>query len=116
LGVEGDEHVAGEMEPMSFRREGKKANSWRKRSEKHTDLLQRAGLPDVVLTDDRAFAFFLQEGCFQGARGTPLTDALSFLSEDQQNALHQLLANVLTEREKGGLTLWSVLDAKFRKG
>jgi len=108
-------HAAEEIEPMSFRREGKKANVWRKRLERYSELLQRAGLPDVVLTDDRAFSFFLQEGCFQAARGTPLTDALSFLSGDQQDALHQLLSNVLTEQEKIVFTLWRLLDAKFRK-
>lgn len=75
---------------MSFRRDGKKANVWRKRLETYPELLQRTGLPDVVLTDDRAFSFFLQEGCFQGAKGTSLVDALSFLSEHQQVALHQL--------------------------
>lgn len=99
---------------MGFRREGKKANVWRKRMNKYPDLFQRAELPDVVLTDDRAFSFFLQEGCFQGAKGTSLVDALSFLSDHSQEALHQLLSNILAEQEQIGLTLWRVLDSKFR--
>jgi hypothetical protein len=100
---------------MSFRRDGKKANVWRKRLEKYPELLQKAGLPDVVLQDDRSFSFFLQEGCFQGAEGTPLVDALSFLSEQQQEALHQLFLRILTEEERPVYTLWRVLDSHFRK-
>lgn len=100
---------------MSFRREGKKVNIWRKRLGKYPELLQRAGLPDVVLTDDRAFAFFLQEGCFQGDKNTPLIDAVTFLSEDQQKALHELLSVLLTEQERIVYTLWRVLDTKFQQ-
>jgi hypothetical protein len=99
---------------MSFRREGKKANSWRKRLETFPELLQRAGLPDVVLQDDRTWSFFLQEACFQGDKNTPLIDAMSFLSEKQQKALHELLSVLLTEQERLVYTLWTVLDSRFR--
>jgi len=78
-------------------------------------LVQQVGLPDVVLQDEHAWNFFLQEGCFQGAKSTPLVDALSFLSEQQQRALHELLSNVLSEDERIGKTLWTILDARFRK-
>jgi hypothetical protein len=49
----------GEGKPMSFRRDGKTANYWGKRLEKYPELLERAGLPDVVLQDDRSWSFFV---------------------------------------------------------
>ena len=61
---------------------------------------KKPGLPDVVLASDRAWAVFLQEGCFQGAKNTPLIDAMSYLSETQQAALHELLSMLLTEQER----------------
>lgn len=100
---------------MGFRRDSKKVNLWRKRLEKYPDLLQRASLPDVVLQNDRAWSFFLQEGCFQGDKDTPLIDAMSFLSEIQKEALYELLSSLLTEQERTGYTLWAVLNTHFRK-
>ena len=99
---------------MSFRRDGKKANVWRKRLAKYPELLQKAGLPDIVLHDDHSWLFFLQEGCFQGDKNTPLIDALAFLSESQQAALYELLSSLLTEQERVGATLWTILDIRFR--
>jgi hypothetical protein len=104
-----------EVKPMSFRRESKKANYWRKRLEQFPELLERAGLPDAVLQDDRAWSFFLREGCFQGDKNTPLIDAMSFLSEKQQGALYELLSNLLTEEERIGNSLWTILDSRFRR-
>ncbi len=97
---------------MSFRRDGKKANYWRTRLERYPDLLQRVGLPDVVLRDDRSWCFFLQDCCFLADKGTPLIDALKFLPEQQQEALYELLSHLLTEREKNVYTLWRVLDSR----
>jgi hypothetical protein len=104
----------GEVKPMSFRWDGKTANYWQKRLEKYPELLERAGLPDVVLQDDRSWSLFLQEGCFQGDKNTPLIDAMSFLSEKQQQALYELLSLLLTEQERIGNSLWLVLDSRFR--
>ena len=73
---------------MSFRRDGNRANHWSKRLKQFPDLLQKTGLPDVVLASDRAWAVFLQEGCSRGPN-TPLIDAMSYLSETQQAALHE---------------------------
>ena len=100
---------------MSYRRDGKNANVRRKRLERYPELLQRAGLPDVVLKDDRSWSFFLQEGCFQGDKGTPLIDAMSYLSENQLEALYELLSSLLTGQERIGNSLWTVLDSRFRK-
>lgn len=100
---------------MGFRRDGEKANYWRKRLENYPDLLERAGLPDIVLQDDRAWSFFLQEACFQGDKNTPLIDAMSFLSEKQQEALYELLSKLLTEEERVGYILWKILDSRFQK-
>jgi hypothetical protein len=98
---------------MSFRRDGKRANAWRKRLEQYPELLQRACLPDVVLHDEYAWWRFLEEGCVQGDKYTPLTDALKFLSEEQQRALHELLSRVLSDQERIGRTLWTILDSRF---
>jgi hypothetical protein len=98
---------------MSFRRDGKKANAWRKRLEQYPELLHRARLPDVVLQDEYSWWRFLEEGCFQGDKETPLIDALKFLSEKQQKALHELLSSVLTEPERIGRTLWTILNSRF---
>jgi hypothetical protein len=104
-----------EVKPMSFRRDGKKANHWRKRLEAYPELLAKAGLPDAVLQNGRAWLFFLQEGCFQGDKNTPLIDAMSFLTKKQQGALHELLSRLLTEQERIGCSLWTILDSRFRK-
>jgi hypothetical protein len=100
---------------MGFRRDGKKANYWRKRLEKYPELLERTGLPDFVTHDDSAWKFFLQEGCFQWDTTAPLIDALSFLSEKQQDALYELLSRLLTKEERVGYSLWNILDSRFQK-
>jgi hypothetical protein len=98
---------------MSFRRDTKRANCWRSRFAQYPELLQRVGLPDFVLKDERSLRFFVNEGCFQGAKGTPLVDGLAFLSENQQKALYELLSTILAEAERMG-TIWPKLDSRFR--
>ena len=99
---------------MGFRRDGKNANYWRKRLEQFPDLLQKVGLPDEVLKDERSLRFFLNEGLFSGGRGSPLVDALEFLSNQQRIALHELLSKVFTEAERSG-TIWARLESRFGK-
>jgi hypothetical protein len=95
---------------MSFRRDESRANDWKKRLQRNPELVQRAGLPDIVYKDRRSWCFFIQEGCLPG---TPLIDALTILSEPQQRALHELLSQVLSEQERVG-TIWEVLEHRFR--
>ena len=99
---------------MGFRRDGKNANYWRKRLQGHPELLQKIGLPDMVLQDERSLRFFLNEGCFKGDKGTPLIEGLSFLSEQQQEALYELLSKIFTETERIG-TIWTALNSRFEK-
>lgn len=99
---------------MGYRRDGKKANYGRKRLEQFPDLLQKVGLPDDVFNNERSLRFFLNEGLFSGGKGSPLVDALEFLSSQQRIALHKLLSKVFTEAERVG-TIWTLLESRFGK-
>jgi len=99
---------------MSFRRDEKKANFWRYRLERFPELLQRIGLPEVILQDEKSLRFFLNEGCYQQDKDAPLVDWLKFLSDQQLKALYELLSEVLTEPERIG-TIWSILHSRIEK-
>ena len=100
---------------MSFRRDSEKAKAWRKRLDNFPELLEKVGLPVVVLNDDHAWRFFLQEGFFVWGEDSRLIDVMSFLAGAQLAALYELLSKLLTEQERSGPGLWTMLDKRFCK-
>ena len=99
---------------MSFRRDGEKANAWRKQLEPFSELLERAKLPAFLFQDKRTWFYFLLHGNHV-EDGIPPVDVPSIMSVDQKRALYELISMAYSEQERIGMSLWLQLKHEFEK-
>jgi hypothetical protein len=98
---------------MAYRRDSQKAQEWRKWLLKNQAILDKCGLPEVILKDELSWLNFLMEGECWGNDGYHFH--LTELPETQQQELYAFLEAELTADEKVYKTVYRQLHSRLNK-
>lgn len=94
---------------MSFRNDGSQACEWKRWLARHRAALIRAGIPDLILRDERHWIVFLESGGWDAESGFDV----DLLSLDQARELHGFLSTEYGTDLSGGCI--QKLERRFSK-